>query len=201
MKTLSKTKSIRSRPVVLAAIVVSAIAPAFSAHCGTASDTLLITENSDTSLSVTWNGSSITPTLVADDHWTFNLPIGVFLGGERPFGSPNGASIAEPGGSSVTGPWNNVFDTATTQNLFPTLVDVQSDSSTTTGIETVLADGVAGNVGADSSGNAVYLTFHDVGDGTVTPPGAPDNASTALLTLVSAVILFGAARFRAAKAN
>jgi hypothetical protein len=203
MKTLTKINSILSRIAVLAATAVSVMEYVFSAHATpSTNDTLLITENSSTSLSVSWNGSAITPTLVAGDHWTFNLPIGVYLGGERAFGTPNGASIPEPGGSFLTGPWNNVFDTSTALNPFVTLVDVQSDDPTTTGVATVIANDVSGLAGADANGLPVYLTFDDLGDSSGGGgSSAPDHASTGLLALLSVIILFGMAKFQAAPAR
>jgi len=197
MRTLIKTHSIWPGTAALAVTVASFMMPAFSAHCQ-APDTLLITENSDISLSVTWNGSSITPTLMGNDHWTFNLPVAIYLGGERAFGSPNGASIPEPGGSSTTGPWNNVYDTSTQSAPFTTLVDVQSDVSTTTGFASVILNDTSGLAGVDLNGSNVDLTFNDLGDSTRT---VPDNASTVMLALVSVIMVFGAARFQMAKAG
>jgi hypothetical protein len=166
--------------------------PAFHALSNNANQ-LLITENSDTSLTVSWNGSSITPTFVADDHWTFNTPIGIYLGGEISSGVPNGASIPEPGGSSITGPWNNVYTTSTTATPYVTLVDVQSDVSTTSGTATILANDVAGLAGDDATGIPVYITFNDLGDSSGTT--VPDNGSTVALLLISGMALFGVGRW------
>ncbi|MGD0816254.1 MAG: hypothetical protein ABSA83_21895 [Verrucomicrobiota bacterium] len=199
MKNITQANSIWPRAAALAATVISMTAAAFSAHAVISQDTLLITENSDTSLSVTWNGTAITPSFLADDHWQFNLPVGVYLGGERAFGSPNGSSIPEPGGSSITGPWNNVFDTSTASVPFVTLVDVQSDDPTTTGFATVIANDVSGLAGADANGLPVYLTFNDLGDSTGGGGSVPDHASTGLLALLSVIIVLGMARFRTAK--
>ena len=200
MRILTKTNSIFSWATILAATLVSIIAPVFSAHATITSDTLLITENSSTSLSVTWNGAGITPSLLANDHWQFTLPVAVHLGsGEGSFGSPDGAAIAEPGAGTL-GPWNNVFTSTTITTPDVTLVDVQSDSATTSGFASLLTDGVSGNAGTDVNGLSIFLTFHDVGDagtgGTV-----PDNSSTVLLALISMSIVFGMAKYRAAKAS
>ena len=197
MSTFTKPNSIWPFAKIMAATVAAIIAPAFSALCS-GSDTLLITENSDTSLSVTWDGGNIVPTLLANDHWQFTLPVPIHLGfgGGSSLG-PDGAAIPEPG-AGILGPWNNVFTSTTFTAPLSSSVDVQSDDATTSGYAFTLADGVSGDAGTNASGNAIFLTFHDAGDtGT---RSAPDHASTGLLALISVIIVFGMARFQVIKA-
>lgn len=174
--------SIWLQGAAIAATVVCLMTPAFRARAFVPADTLQITENSSSSLSVLWNGGIITPNLIGGgDHWQFTLPVGVHLGfGEGSFGSPSGAVIREPGPSDP-GPYNNVFTSTTIANPFVNLVDVQSDSKTTSGFAVLLTDSVAGNVGTDASGIPITLTFHDVGDGDHGGSVADTGSTAALL--------------------
>jgi hypothetical protein len=114
---------------------------------------------------------------VSADHWTFTLPVAVHLGsGEGSFGSPDGAAIPEPDAIG----WNNVFTSTTVTAPDTTLVDVQSDSSTTSGFAFPLTDGVSGLAGTDLNGTPIDLTFHDAGDGG-TRSTVPDGGSTSVL--------------------
>lgn len=186
-----KLGDIWPRAAAVTATALCVLMPAFPALSIT-TDALLITENSSTSLTVDWNGSAITPTLVAGDHWTFTLPTLIRLGEAEGIG---GAAIQEPGAST----WNRVF-TDTSSVVFVNLVTVLSDVTTTSGYDIPLPDGVSGFAGYDSSGNIIDLTFHDAGDGSVGT--VPDHASTAALALISFIALFGAARwFRAVQAS
>jgi hypothetical protein len=192
MKTLLVKNSARLRVATLSAVAVSIVASAIPARCA---DTLLITENSDTSLSVTWNGASIVPTFVSDDDWTITLPADVKFNGES--SGPGGPAVVEPGGSSITGPWNNVF---TTGSGFTTLVTVQSDATTTSPTGIPFANDVSGQAGFDVAGLPVELTFNDLGD-TSNPNGSvPDGGSTCALSLLSLVTLGAARRFKSVSA-
>ncbi len=180
-----KLDSIWAQGAAITATVVCLVTPAFKA-LSQGGDTLVITENSATSLSVLWNGGSITPTFIANDHWTFTLPVAAYLGGG---GGVNGDVILEPG-AGVLGPYNNIFGSA----LFATTFDVQSDSPTTQGTAQPINDGVASTVGSDISGNRITITFHDAGD-TVPPlPGVPDTGSTAALLACAFGLLAGLRR-------
>ena len=194
-----KLGAIWPRAAAVTAAAVCFLMPAFPTLSNVVHQ-LLITENSSTSLTVSWDGSTITPTLVGGDHWTFTLPALVHLGfGEGTFGSPSGAAITEPGGGTL-GPWNNVFTSTTLTVPFVNLVDVTSDSATTSAYASLVPDNVATLVGTDSNGTAIDLTFHDAGDGP--GPTAPDNGSTAALLLIASIALFGAARwFRPVQAS
>ena len=187
------------RTAAVTATALCFLLPAFPTF-SSAVHNMLITENSDTSLTVSWDGSAITPTLVGNDHWTITVPVLIHLGsGEGSFGAPDGAAIAEPGAGSL-GPWNNVFTSTTLSVPYVDLVDVTSDSATTSAFATVISDNSPSSVGTDSNGEGINLTFHDVGDGTV--PSAPDNGSTIALLLISLTALFGAGRwFRAVQAS
>ena len=196
--TLSKLGAIWPRTTAVTATAVCILMPAFRTL--SVPHELQITENSSTSLTVSWDGGAITPTLIAGDHWQFTLPVLVHLGsGEGSFGSPTGGAIAEPGGGSL-GPWNNVFTSTTLTVPYVNLVDVTSDSATTSAFGVTIPDNVATLVGSDAAGNPIDLTFHDAGDGSGNT--VPDHGSTVVLTLISWVALLGTARwFRAVQAS
>jgi hypothetical protein len=178
------------RSVAIATGLLAMMAPVLPVVAGTG-DSLVITENSSTSLTATWDGASVPVANNSANNWSITLPVPVYIGFT---GEGAGAFTPEPSGE--TG-FNNVFDVGTT-GLFGNVVTVASDVGTTTGTETQAADGVFTQVGADASGVPVFLSFHDVGDGGSTP--TPDGGSTALLGVLSFLALFGVARLRAGSA-
>jgi hypothetical protein len=195
----TNSNSIGLRIGVVAATVVSIFAPAFSALC---QDTLNITETSDTSLTVIWNGTSITPTLVADNDWNFTLPIEIHLG----IGDLSPGVVVPVPGAGVLGPYNNIFTSDSyTPPTYTDLVNVTSESPTTDAYALLFTDDVEGLAGSDLEGTNVDLTFHDIANPNQPPPGGgpnvPDNAQTSLLVLASCILLFGAARSSAIKAS
>ena len=210
MSTSIKLNS-NSRPLrtaVLAVSVVSILAPAFSAL---AQDKLVITENSSTSLTVTWNGAPDTAiTLVSPDDWNITLPLATDLGIGPGEGAPStlpagsspspGATIPDP---SASGFWDNIFSSP--EFSYGDVVNVTSHSPTTSAYALGFVNGVEALAGYDFNGtsyNSVDLTFTDNSTGSSgPPPGVPDNAQTSLLALTSCVLLFGATRAWATKAS
>ena len=155
-----------SQLTVIFALAYFALAP----NVWAITHSLLITENSSDSLTVTYDGSTIVPVEISPDHWQFTLPDLVHFGyGEGSFGAPDGGAIPEPEAVPPLGPWNNVFTSTTVANPCTNLVDVQSDSPTTNAYAVPLSDNVSGQVGYDCNNNPVYLTFHDSGDRSSVP--------------------------------
>ena len=189
----SKSGAIRHLGTALAATVIGLSAPAFAQQplVGVLPHTLVITENSSSSLTVVYDGNPITPTGLGSDHWQFTLPDLVHLGiGE----SSPGAAIPEPEAvAGVPGPWNNVFTSTSAPTPFVNLVDVVSDSKTTDAFALAFTDNAPGLVGFDSNQRAIVLTFHDAGDGSGT---VPDSASTGALAIISLISLFVIGRLR-----
>jgi hypothetical protein len=192
----SKQHSIAAVATGLLAI----ISPVLRVSAQTSPDTLAITENSSTSLSALWNGSTsgVSVTRNSSDNWTITLPVSILLGDAEAPGS--GAAIPEPEATGILGPWNNVTTAASPSGgpQFINQVSVISDSSTTSGFATPVADGVSTAVGFTATGVPVFLTFDDDGDTTRNP--TPDAGSTALLGVLSFLALFGVARLRAGSA-
>ncbi len=186
--------------VAIATGLLAIIAPVLPVFATPPSDSLVITEVSDTSLTASWNGSTsgVSVTMNSDDNWTVTLPTSILIGDAEAPGS--GVAIPEPGAGSL-GPWNNVTTAANSSGgpQFINQVSVISDSSTTSGFATPVADGVSTPVGFTAADVAVDLTFHDDGDSTTTGGGGsvPDAGSTALLGALSFLALFGVARLRA----
>jgi len=169
----------------MAAAILLLTAPAFQGFSQSTvpPETLTITENSSTSLSVVWNGASITPTLIGSDHWSFTLPIAMGLNGED-----GEASWAEP---DTSGTYNDlVVNTGLT--VSPAQLEVFSDAKPG-GVNPLVGNGVT-VPGEDITHDAVIaVTFFDNGDATRT---VPESASTALLALPALLALFAMARLR-----
>jgi len=172
----------------MAAAVLLLTAPAFQ---GFSQDLLKITENSSASLTASWDGVSATVTPLAADHWQITLPVQVVISGGEGLG---GDAIAEPAGEVG---WNNV--TTSPANTFVNVVDVVSDSPTTSAFAAVLPNNVptpGGTLLTASGGGVPFnVQFNDLGDG----PGTgtvPEGGSTALLALPAILALFAMARLR-----
>ena len=138
------------------------------------SDTLLITENSSTSLTAILNGTASLPvTLDAPDFWFIILPgVGGTNGGQAWF---------EPG---TNGTMINIVSP-----IFPDQLFVTSDfQSCACGIENNTPD----NMHFTLNGAQLIVTFNDLSDGAV-----PDTGSTFDLLALALAALFGASRFRA----
>jgi len=142
----------------------------------TAINNIVITENSSTSLTATYNGSPVAVTFFSADHWTITFPSTVMFnvtGVNIDWVEPDNADL---GNAVVFAPFSPVF--------------VTSDASTNFLAE---SNGATVTVGSDSSnGGTVTATFFDNGD----VAAAPDTGSTLGLLSLSVVALLGATRLR-----
>jgi len=143
---------------------------------------IVLTENSSTSLTATYNGSTsgVTVTFNGPDTWIVTFPATVT------FSLFGGVNWLEPGSSSLG---NEVtFFTAPFSNELSIISDSDLIGATTTGTGTTIT-----NVGTDSSNQAsISATFIDNGD----VAAAPDTGSTLGLLVLSVVALLGATRLR-----
>lgn len=127
---------------------------------------LVLTENSSTSLTATFNGNPLGVTLVSPDHWTVGLA-GVTNRGFGYWEEPNPTTEA----NQVVG-------------LF-TLINVTSDISPQQGAP-VAANGATDTTDLSYDGGALDVTFTDNGDA---PSSVPDTAGTMSLLALSMVAL------------
>ena len=166
----------------LAAFAVIAAALAAQPVFAQTTNTLVITENSSTSLSATYDGSTsgVTVTNNSPDHWMVTLPSTVQFSGSATdwaesenANSTNGVVFEGVG----RGPGNTFF--------------VTSDDTTGSG---GLASGTFVTVpGSDTSnGGSISATMFDNSDVAT----VPDTGSTFALLFLSLVALFGASRLR-----
>jgi hypothetical protein len=176
----------------LAVTIVSILAPALSAFAQ--ADTLAITENSHTSLTVVWNGTTLSAGSIAlvgsADQWNITLPVAVDLGiGPNDTSSPPhpalgsspspGAAVALPGAPLGTPPWNNVFSSP--EFTYSDVVNVTSDSPTTSAYALGMVDSVQAVAGyADVGGlyNEVLLTYTDLAGTNSGSGSVPDGGLT-----------------------
>ena len=153
-----KTKTGSSR-LALLAIAITGTWVTESAY-GTAIHQIVITENSSTSLTATFDGSPLTVIPVSPDTWSFSLP-GGFLSQGQP-------AWTEPENSKLVNYVDFTLNTAAT---------VHSDISPLSFFSTS-ADGASVQVGTDlSDGTAVFATFRDHGD----TAAVPDTGTTGSL--------------------
>jgi hypothetical protein len=156
-------------------------------------DTISITENSSTSLSVIYNGTDITATGVMNtsaDHWTVTIPDSLFF---QVFMLAPGVGWKEPDFASPFFGENfvSVSTVQATNQFF-----VASDQPGLAIIPGVLANGSSLDVGADGmfqGGVPIIMTFTDNGDG---PAAVPDSGSSLILLFLSLIALVGANRLR-----
>jgi hypothetical protein len=143
--------------------------------------TIVITENSSTSLTVTYDGNPATVTFNGPNSWTVTLPSTVqFSGSATDWSEPENVNstngvVFEGAGR---GPGNTFFVT----------------SDTASPGQPGLANGTFVTVpGSDTSnGGSISATMFDNGDVAT----APDTGSTFALLFLSLVALFGASRLR-----
>jgi len=146
-------------------------------------NTIVLTENSPTSLTATYNGSTsgVTVTLFSPDNWSVSFPSSVLLG-------HLGIQWLEPENSSLVNLWlsEGFFEDhrASISSEFP--VDLNG---------TPLANGATfADVGTDTSnGESISATFHD---NAATAEAAPDTGSTLELLALTLAALFAASRLR-----
>src|SRR5882762_5262791 len=139
---------------------------------------IVITENSSTSLSATYNGLTTGVTVAFDgtDVWTVTFPSTVT------FSLLGGVNWLEPGSSTL----GNEVTFFRAGNGLGVVSDTSLIGATTTGNGTKID-----NVGTDSSnGGSISVTFNDNGD----VASAPDTGSTLGLLSLAVVAFFGATR-------
>ena len=169
-----KTKIILLLAVAITAALVTQTASAGAVH------SFVITENSSTSLTVTYDGSPLTEAFRGSETWTFLLPTG-FLSND--FGEV--LQWTEPENSNLAN--SVIFGSDITRAGF-----VQSDQSILNQFP-LNADGTSIEVGTDG-GVPVFATFHDNAAGSET---APDIGSSLGLLFLALIAVLGASRLRA----
>jgi hypothetical protein len=140
----------------------------------------VITENSPTSLTITFDGSPLAVTLHNLDSWTFLLPAGFLAndtGGLLQWTEPENSNLA----NLVS------FGSETTRGGF-----VVSDNSILNQFP-LFGNDASVEVGTDG-GVSVFATFHDKAAGSETT--APDTGSTLGLLFLALTGVFGASRLR-----
>jgi hypothetical protein len=163
-------------------LVATAITAAFVTRPAIAGaiHSFVITENSSTSLTVTYDGSPLTVNFLGSETWTFLLPTG-FLSNNP----GQNVQWTEPENSNLA---NSVlFGSDITRGGF-----AQSDQSINNQFPPT-PDGTSVEVGTDG-GVAVFATFHDNAAGSET--AAPDTGSALGLFSLALTAVFGASRFR-----
>jgi hypothetical protein len=169
----SSTVKTRALTLLVAAIALLILQPARAVPI----HNLVITENSSTSLTVTYDGSAIGVSVIyiSGDHWGVTIGFPVTFSGNPQWTEPEDPSFF------------NVL-TLSGINQFIVNSDFFSNGSTP------LADGATfSNFGTDTrDGAPISITFNDHGD----VAAVPDAGSTFPLLLLSFAVLFGAARFR-----
>ena len=159
--------------------IAAAIVPR-PASAGTVNNTLLITENSPTSLSVTYNGSTLTATPVGPEQWHVVFPFSFHSIFTKQWIEPENSSLV----NRVSFPMF-IFNTLT---IFSDVTPIGPPSSR-------VPDGTAVQIGTDNNGVPVIATFDDDAGRTE----VPDTGSTFALLLLSLIGLLGATRLRSAQ--
>ena len=158
---------------ILAALVV-AITAAWATQpvFGGAVHQFVLTENSSTNLSVTYDGSPFTVTFVSSDSWTFILPtdfVDTLVGFNQAW--------TEPENSNLVNLVNFGTDIARAASITS---DLTIDRLAGSGISPV-ADGTSVQVGT-VGGVAVFATFNDKA---AASEGVPDTGTTCSLLALS----------------
>ena len=187
MKTKSSFRIFKPSTLVSLGIAIAAallIQPAVA----TVMDTIQMTENSPTSLSVTLNGltTGITVQNTSADHWTITFPTNIVFHELQILQTIGGVGWIEPensaNGNIVTSPSGN-------NQLF-----VVSDAL---GHPLNFPDGAQVSLGTDNSNPLSPVTVAGVfTDMAATAETAPDTGSTFGLLSLSVVALLGATRLR-----
>jgi hypothetical protein len=165
---------------ILVLVVAIASALLIQAASAGAIHSFVITENSPTSLTITYDGSPLTVTFHGSETWTFLLPAGFLAndtGGLLQWQEPENSNLA-----------NQVsFGSESTRGGF-----VASDQSMLNQFPFFWNDASV-EVGTDG-GVSVFATFHDNAAGSETT--APDTGSTLGLLFLALTGVFGASRLR-----
>ncbi len=174
-----KDNPVKTKVILLVAVAITAALVTPPASAG-AIHSFVITENSSTSLTVTYDGSPLVVTFQGSETWTFLLPTGFLsndVGGLVQWTEPENSNLA-----------NQVsFGSEITRGGF-----VASDQSIVNQFPTT-ADGTSIEVGTDG-GVPVFATFHDNAAGSEV--AAPDSGSSLGLLFLALTAVFGASRFR-----
>ena len=152
----------------------------------TAVNNIVITENSSTSLSATYDGSTtgVTVTFLGPDIWNVTFPSTVT------FSQFGGVNWTEPENSSL-GNEVSFIGNINPRNKLGVLSDFTLAGSVTTGNGTTI-----NNVGTDSAnGGSISVTLNDNGDVAT----VPETGSTFGLLSLSVIALLGATRLRSLK--
>jgi VPDSG-CTERM motif len=177
-------KRIRDNPmntkIILVLVVAITAALVIQPASAGAIHSVVITEVSSTSLTVTYDGSPLTVTFHGSESWTFLLPAGFLsndVGGLLQWTEPENSNLANQVsfGSEITRGGFVVSDQSIL-NQFP-----------------VTANATSIEVGTDG-GVAVFATFNDNAADSET---VPDTGSTLGLLFLGLTAVFGASRFRA----
>jgi hypothetical protein len=163
------------KPIAILSLALFAMAPSLSAQ--TATHDIVLTENSSTDLSVTFDKSPVMVSNTGQDQWTVTFADTFIFGGDSFFWeenpiSPNLGNIVNESGT------NELF-------VFSDVITGRSPAGDPNGST------LSGS--ASDSGNPVTVnfTFNDHGDGS---SSVPDTGSTLGLLLVPVVALLAARR-------
>jgi hypothetical protein len=163
-------------PALMVAITAAwAAQPVF----GGAVHQFVLTENSSTNLSVTYDGSPLTVNFVSSDSWNFLLPAG-FVNTLAAFNQ----AWTEPGNSNLVNLVN--FGTEITRAAAITS-DLTIDPLSGSGVSPV-ADGTSVQVGA-VGGVAVFATFNDKAAASEAVPDTGTTRSLLALSLIGLAFL------------
>lgn len=164
------------------ALAIAAVLVAQPVRAVSIVNNIVLTENSSTSLSATYDGSTtgVTVTFLGPDQWSVTFPSTVT------FSQFGGVNWLEPGSSTLG---NEVtFFTSSPTNELSVTSDFALAGSTTTGNGTTL-----NNVGTDSAnGGSISATLNDNGDVAT----VPETGSTFGLLSLSVIALLGATQLR-----
>jgi hypothetical protein len=173
------------RPITILAISVAALLLGRSAFAGPVSvplHTLDITENSSTSLTVIFDSTNVTASVVAlnsPDQWTLTFDPSIQFGAFNNFWF----EPVDPTAHNAVGTDPNAF------NVLLVFSDLQSIS----GGEVPDGTPQQQNINVNGKQGLVSITFHDNGDAAV---GVPESGSTLALFFLSLAALLGASRLR-----
>jgi len=177
LRQAHKGQSDEHKIILVLVVAITAALVTQPASAGTV-HSFVFTENSPTSLTVTYDGSPLTVTFSNSDIWTFSLPVGF--------------SFNDVGFQQWTEPENSYlanfvsFGTDVTRGGF-----VESDHSISNQFP-INADGATVEVGTDG-GVPVFATFNDNAAGF---EKAPDTGSTMGLFFLALTAVFGPSRLR-----
>ena len=150
---------------------------------------VVITENSSTSLTATYNGGSLSVVNLIPDRWQ--------IGGlANPGAGYSVFATPEPENAALV----NIIAFGDSDSGLP-FIDVFSDYELgVTGVEASVIgeqNGVPFQDGVDGNGNPIMVTFND--DAAASETSVPDATSTGGLLMLAALALCGVSRFAVAK--